>query len=521
MLIKNQTTDQSFFDIVSKSPDELKDVRAKRSPKDIIGYDLVFADWSARHKRELDSGRLVDVKSEISINKQSIQSVENSIYDKELGELPDSDKDVREFSCDCGATYGRFFEGNICPVCGTPVRCQYNQDIKRVGWIDISPFVIINPNAYDMLCKVIGTKNLPKILQYDIVIDLDGNLKPASTQTVSRTGVVKQNVPFANIGMMEFRNNFETILSTYASMRGEEEMAKFLIENKDVIFSSYIPVSSTYLRPTFTSSKKRSVSFDKSNAVYVKIITNASLLRRVMKKDVEFKRSLNVVFDIQKSLQELYVLTIKSKLSGKNKMIRGSILGNRMNFSSRMVIRSYTGVKCGIDKVEMSYKAFLEINLLEIINALMRGYADPMFTTMTVYEVIEYVTKCQYSEKIDDNIWKVIQTMLKKRPHNPVLVNRPPTLALGSMQYFEVNSIAPNAKDKTLALPLSSLSALNADFDGDTLSVYGLKERCIVSAFMEGLSPKRLIIDRTGDSYFNNDFGLIKDEYTSLISFLS
>lgn len=487
----------------------------------IIGYDMVFAGWEERYNKEKSENKIVEITSDISINKQSIQSVENSIYSRELGELPDTDKDIREFSCDCGAMYGRFFEGMTCPECGTKVRSQYCSDIKRVGWINIEPFVVINPNAYDMLTKVIGTKNLPKILQYEISIDLDGNLQAASDQVVTKKGVTKSAIPYANLGMMDFMNNFEAVVSYYASSRGAEDTAKYLIDHKSEIFVSHIPVSSIYLRPTFTSSKKRSVSFDKLNAIYVKMLTNASLLRRVMKKDVELKRALNVLYDIQCSLQELYVLTIKSKLSGKNKLIRGAILGSRMNFSARMVIRSFTGIYCGIDKVEISYKAFLELNLLEIINALMRGYGDPKFTTMTVYEVMEYVTRAQYKETIDDEIWKIMMLMLKKRPHNPLIINRPPTLALGSMQYFEVVRISPNAKDKTLALPLSSLPAMNADFDGDTLSVYGLKEKCVIEAFAEGLSPKRLIIDRTGDSYFNPDFSLIKDEYTSLVSFLS
>ncbi len=507
-----------------KELDEREEVDIIKANKprfnDIIGYSLEFAGWTERYMKEKSNGSLVDISSDISVNKQNMQAVGNSIYAKELGDLPDTDRDIREFSCDCGNVYGRFFEGTICPECGTRVRSQYNRDIKRVGWINISPFCIINPNAYDKLTKVIGIKNLPKILQYNIEIDLDGNLKPASDTIVTKGGVVKQNVPYANTGMIEFKNNFDTIVSYYASMRGEEEMAKYLIENKDKIFCSYIPVSSLYLRPTFVSSKKRSVSFDKTNAIYVKILANAKLLRRVMKKDVELKRALNVVYDIQKSLQEIYVLTIKTKISGKSKIIRGAILGNRMNFSSRMVIRSFTGVHCAMGKIGMSYKGFLELNLLEIINALMRGYGDPKFTTMTVYEVIEHVTRAQYKDTIDPDIWKIMQLMLKKRPYNPAVANRPPTLNIGSIQYFEVGYISPDAKDKTAQIPLSSLPSANADFDGDTLSFYAPKEKCVIEEFKRGLSPTRLIVDSTGDSYVNKEFLMIKDEYTSLISFL-
>lgn len=489
----------------------------------IKGYRFKFADWEGRYMRELQSGKILNIDSTRSINKQSIQSVENSIYDKELGDLNDTDKDIREFSCDCGNLYGRFYEGTICKECGTPVVSKYNMDISRVGWIDIHPFFIINPNAFELMSKAMGLKNLQKILQYDIQIDLNGNLSSESQTPESyRTRAnAKAPIPYANTGMIEFRKNFNQIVSYYSALKHNEDIGQFLIEHQNEIFSSKIPVSSVYLRPTFVSSKKRSVSFDKLNATYIKILSNATLLKRVMKKEVEYKRSLNVVCEIQNALQELYTDTIKTKLSGKTKLIRGSILGNRVNFSSRMVIRSFVGPELGMGKIEMSYKGFLELNLLEVINALLRGYGDPMFSRMTVYEVIEYVQRAQYSDEIDPVIWDILNKILKSRDHNPVLVLRPPSLALGSLQYFDVCRITPDAKDKTASIGLDSLQEFNGDFDGDCLSFYAIKEKCVADAFREGLSPKSLQMDRGGDNYYNNKFCLIKDEITNLMSFLS
>ena len=40
-------------------------------------------------------------------------------------------------------------------------------------------------------------------------------------------------------------------------------------------------------------------------------------IKKVGKKDIEVKRALNVIYDIQQNLQELYTTTIKTKLSGK------------------------------------------------------------------------------------------------------------------------------------------------------------------------------------------------------------
>ena len=449
----------------------IKEVSTETStlPRKIIGHTFGFANWEGRYNKEMAEGKLVNIDNSVCINKQSITSVENSIYDKGLGEITDTDKDVREFSCECGELSGRFFENCVCSNCNTRVIARFSMDISRVGWIDIAPFYIINPSAYELIAKVVGGKNLQKILYYDIQIDLDGNIKDASAilESTTKKGQNKANVPFANLGMIEFRKNFVEIIKYYSQVKGFTEEAEYLIKNQHLVFSSKIPVSSVYLRPTYVSSKKRSVSFDKLNTTYIKILTNTNLLRRKLKKEIELKRALNVVYDIQQNLQELYVTTIKTKLSGKNKLIRGSILGNRMNFSARFVIRSYVGTNTSMDKVEMSYKGFLELNLLEVINVLMKGYVDPSFTRKTVYEVMEYVQKAQYSDEIDPLCWEACQLLLKRRPHNPILLLRPPSLALGSLQYFEVDKISPDPKDRTLAVPLSSLPELNGDFDGD------------------------------------------------------
>lgn len=495
-------------------------VNKNNKKRKIIGWRVKPADWEERYQRELARGDLVIIKNENSIDKKSITSVKGSIYDEKLGELPDTDKDIREYSCECGELCGNFFRGRICPKCGTEVIDHYGADIRRVGWISIEPFSVIEPKAFEDIGKIVGKKKLKTILDCPVEIDLNGNLVETNLQEKLKKQRIVASI-FDNIGMIEFMNNFETIISYFADMKGMTEEAKYLIENKHRIFTSHIAVSSIYLRPTFTSSKKRSVSYDAINPIYIKILTDSSLLKRTMKNNVDIKRALKVLYDIQMSLAELYLLVIKSKLSGKTKLIRRNMLGCSMNFSSRMIIRSYVSLTSKADCVEISYKAYLELFLLEIINMLMKGYGGSEFMYMTVYEVYAYVQKCQYKNEIDPVIWKVMQIMLKYREYNDVAINRPPTFCLGSIQSFIINSISPDATDKTLALPLGSLQSMNADFDGDQLSTYAPKEKCVIEAFREGISPKRLIIDCTGDSYFNKDFGLIKDEFTNLISMLS
>ena len=182
------------------------DLIEKNKRKTVVGYDFNFAKWENRYYKEQAEGKIVNIDNEIAINKQSIQSVENSIYDKALGDLVDTDKDIREFSCDCGALYGKFYEGNVCRECGTKVTSKFSMDIKRVGWINIEPFCIINPNAYEIIGKVIGAKNLSKILQYDIQIDLEGKLSSELQNNNSINNIFDSFKNFSNINYGIFKH---------------------------------------------------------------------------------------------------------------------------------------------------------------------------------------------------------------------------------------------------------------------------------------------------------------------------
>ena len=72
-----------------------------------------------------------------------------------------------------------------------------------------------------------------------------------------------------------------------------------------------------------------------------------------------------------------------------------------------------------------------------------------------------------------------------------------------------------------MEVPLTSLIAWNADFDGDTLSLYSIKELNVAMAFNKGFNPRNLIVNRiSGYKVYNPDFGLPKDLAMFLFSFV-
>lgn len=473
---------------------------------------LVYANWDKKYEYDKLNGNVLLIKNDVALNYKTMDGNENSIFSAELGNVINTDTAIlREFSCKCGMLHGRFYEGEICTECGTPVKEYIGADFDRYGWFDIYPYYLILPAAYEIIIKVVGLKNLKAILDYQTKIDIEG--KPRKSE-------FNEKNMWENIGILEFKNQFKKIISYYGSIRNKKEEADFLIANEQNIFVSKIPVMTTFLRPAFISSDKKMLSYDKINAIYANIVSNL----KIIYNNTNRLRSviLPILYGIQENLRELYTYIISKKLSGKTKLIRSGVLGTRTDFSARLVITSMVNEYSAMDSVEISYKAFLELYKLEIINALLKGYGDPSFIHYTVYEIIDYITQMMYSSQLDPMLYKLIKRMITEFDGGkgmPIIINRNPTLDLGSIQTMYIRNVVPDGENLTLAIPLTSLKSMNADFDGDVLNVWSIKERCIADAFVYGFNPRYMTIDRTGDAYFNQSFGLIKDQMTNLFSF--
>lgn len=478
---------------------------------------LVLRSWEKRYLYEKENNLLTNIKNEVFIDRRTVKTTEDSIYSDKLGGIMHTDRDsnkdtIREYSCECGALSWKFVEGEICEKCGTVVKKKYMAETRRMGWVDLSPYFIIQPGAYELIAKVVGSKNLINILKCDVSINIEGLLDMKKKNPREK---------YNGIGMIEFRKRFAEILTFYANIKKNvsDRELQFLIDNQDKIFSRFIPITHTYLRPTYLSTNSKMISYNKINSYYQKIV---SISKTIKKNNSSTVLNLENLLAIQMVLQEMYLYVIKKMLSGKEKLIRSKILGSRLMFSGRFVIRSLTGEYAGLDHIVLNYKGFIELYILEILAAMRRGYGNPAFKNMTVYELYEYIQRAKYSNKVDEAIYSIIEEMIKRRGDTlRVLINRNPTFDLGSIQCMKIVHVTKDANDTTMAIPLTSLASLNADFDGDVLNVYCIKEKSLIKAFEEGFSPRNLIIDKTGDSYFNQDFGLIKDMLTNLFTFMA
>lgn len=478
--------------------------------------NLVLANWDAFYHM-LDTLTRINIEEvrSVAVVKKKITEVEGGIFDRKMGGLIDTEEETREFCCDCKALRGKFYAGQVCPTCNTVVKDQFFADITKYGWIDLYPYYVIQPNAYAMVEKVIGATALNKIIKHEMNLDING---------IPIKKEVDKSSPYDGIGLIEFKRKFENILLHYASKAKDKPdkiaNAKMLIEQKNRVFCSKIPVVNSLLRSTFTSNSRKGIKADDINAYYITILKNVDIIRRNANR-ISRISIINNLTSVQEALNELYSKIVKSKLSGKKQLIRGKILGARLSFSSRMVITPLLDDEYfGLDHVVISYKAFLELFNLEIINLIMNDPGTGKFARMTPFEIINYITLAKYSKKVDEDLYALMDYLIKKHTYGLwVLINRNPTLSLGSTQSLKIVHVIKDVISAVLRVPASLLRPMNGDHDGDVLNAYSFKEKCVAEAFKNAFAPSALVIDKTGANLLNNEFNIYKDVETGLWGF--
>jgi len=158
---------------------------------------------------------------------------------------------AERYSCECGSTIGRIFEGRVCQKCGTKVKFV-DVDLKMFAWLKINKddeFKVIHPLMYRKIAVFLGTKSktLQNIINFKMDMSLDGKFKKID-------GVDYAKNPYYGIGMLEFYKRFDEImLFYYKKKKNRSDLYEHIMKNKDKVFTNCIPVYSAVLRQVFFS----------------------------------------------------------------------------------------------------------------------------------------------------------------------------------------------------------------------------------------------------------------------------
>lgn len=394
--------------------------------------------------------------------------------------------------CKCGAFIGHQFEGEICPLCNTPIE-ERPVNIKMTGWFMLGDNVVINPHWYKLFVKIIGKEEFPQIVSSMERVDKDGNRQKA-IPGVDYTPLS----PYAAIGIDGFYDKYDEILDYFGKKKKKLDEVAYCKKHKDKAFIHHIPVYSTVLRP-------HSATAD-------------TLYFNGIEKDIHplfnLTESLRNCEPIEKPLiQERIQYRINriwdynfTQINKKEGFIRNKLISGALNYTSRCVIIPDPTLR--VDEIGLPYHAFRVLFRYRIIYWLMQ---HDNISLAKAYH------KWQNSLKFDQHVYDVMNFILEKECPM-VLLNRNPTINLYSLLRLRVKYIKRPENRETVSLPETILEGLNADFDGDVLNMLALVTPEIKKLFKKFDPKRRYMISRT-TGRLDPKFGVTSTDIVNLYNF--
>ena len=301
----------------------------------------------------------------------------------------DNNEFSERYTCSCKRSIGAVFEGELCPDCGTPI--EYTDvDILYTGWISFFPYKIINPLFFQRLQSAISKKNLDNIIANDNIITANGLIRKYNDPIE----VKKSMLMYHNIGLKEFYENYEEIMTHFKQKRKmKADLIDSLIKDKDLVWTSKIPIYSTSLRQFSVS--QESIFFSPIDK-QIHPLTSISLnLKTASMIEVPL-----YLYQAQLRVNELWGINF-SLIEGKHGFVRSNVLGGCYNSTLRAVIVLDCSLK--MDEVDLSYKGFLIAYSGLIVKKLRKKYG------WTITRALNYLkSKFIFDQEIYDIMQEIV-----------------------------------------------------------------------------------------------------------------
>ena len=382
-----------------------------------------------------------------------------------------------EYRCDCGAFIGQDIIGRVCPRCGTEISL-HSLNFNYTGWIDIAPHHVITPIYYNILKRVL-TPNMLKYILGDYKSDYSvpynendvnfyENKKNRKTGRVAQNDIayIKKKIPktkyqYEGLGHDVFYERFEEVLLACAPKNNED--VKILLDERDAVFTSKIPVYSTAFRPVSKTSE--TMFYPKINKSFSQIVAIQCKLED-MTLPIETTQALNF---IQNYWIEATEHLITNEISKKDGFVRSEIVGGTFSFSGRGVIT--LDISLNIDEVDLPLVSCITGFQYKITHILATRY------NMTLEQAYLYVQ----GYKNHPLVLEILDEIMAEGQW--IFILREPTNNIASIELCKIRRYKVN--DDTISLPPETLSGFNADFDGDALNFLflGSKNDGIVQNF--------------------------------------
>lgn len=406
-------------------------------------------------------------------------------------------------TCECGAFRGNYYLNTYCPICRTEVSVGLASKIDHQAWLEIpKEFGMVLHPVFSMVLedwlgkyrsKVDGPPSKTSILR--MLLDPTMDVIPELQYLIRDQGFEYFHDNFDLI-MDELMNNYTPTARKTEKVNYTKE---FIRKYRDRLFCRYLPVLNSLLHPMKTGgSTLRFMDPTAKDLLKAAINLKDAIFnhRHRTSSRTKYKRVMYVMY----TAYTAYIDSIiREKLNCKKSIVRMHVFGSRLHYSARAVITPHIGLH---EADELSNPWPIMVNALkhDILNRLTRRWG------LSMKEAVARQAKALTN--YDEIIHTTMNDMIRESPFKglPVILNRNPSLRHGASLELFVTKIKIQTTldqygfvqpvfDNTFSLSPMILSAPNADFDGDDLNMWFIRENSMVEAF-KAMHPMHLVLDK-------------------------
>lgn len=430
-----------------------------------VGIFLKLINYEEECVKGISSGRdfFIDIDFDMSKLDGNEILLADTIYSaRRFGPQKNENDEVQKFryQCSCGMKFGNDSIGEICPRCHRPVlKKDFGLDI--LGWIPLEQKVL-TPIGVFMVSKAVGNsacgkksslnvKKKPK--QKSKNKDEDGGRKKRSKSKWAKLKAGQK--PFGKFDIVQLYDRFEEIITPHVKSK---KRLKFLLDNKEKLFTDKFPVISRRLRRfmiTFNGDVKQ-IQADELSTTYTKIISATQSMKLLNTPEI-YRRTMAAMTD---EIEVIYKRLEFELAADKYKVLKGELYSTRNPFSGRMLVEPDISLKVGRgDVCRISYDSFRTYHKVDIMKILKEEYKFS-FIEADRFTDIDFILS-QKDKDILDEILEMDDWW--------IMVNREPSIDFSAICAMEVLGLCD---ENILYINPMVCGEFRADFDGDTFSCY-------------------------------------------------
>jgi len=385
------------------------------------------------------------------------------------------------YTCHCGIYHGKSAEGTVCnEKCCNGLPITHSIKRRRQYAKIILPIPVLNKTFLLLLKKVFPNEKIveaiTKIMKSykNIIYKKDGEY--FLRELGENEDLDKFELEYYSLHEAAEIYLKETI-EKYRLIDPENKQFKMIDDNKDKLFINEILVIPPDFRP-ISQINANTKSVDQINQYYNQLLVRKEIMAKIdMDITQHIKIYHNYYIQFQYIYNELYEYIIQ-KISKKEGLIRGNILGKRIDFSGRAVIAPSPNIN--LDECILPYKMVLELYKIKIAKYL---YNSGKFKFLN--QALLCVEECQFY-----NDPRLLDICKKIIGDDVCILNRQPSLHKLSFMAFKIKV---DIVDVIYIHPMVC-HGFNADFDGDAMAVYlPITPESQEEAKRQALSTKMLI----------------------------